>query len=77
MKISFSTFSVPKSGIAVVLAGEGGKLSDDGGEVDKALDGAISNAMKVADFKAEREKSLDIILASGSGLERVIVMGVG
>ena len=77
MKISFSTFSVPKSGIAVVLAGEGGKLSDDGGEVDKALDGAIGNAMKVADFKAEREKSLDIILASGSGLERVIVMGVG
>ena len=77
MKISFSTFSVPKSGIAVVLAGEGGKLSDDGGEVDKALDGAISNAMKVADFKAEREKSLDVILASGSGLERVIVMGVG
>ncbi|MGB5213440.1 MAG: leucyl aminopeptidase [Anderseniella sp.] len=77
MKISFSTFSVPKSGIAVVLAGEGGKLSDDGGEVDKALDGAISNAIKVADFKAEREKSLDVILASGSGLERVIVMGVG
>ena len=77
MKISFSTFSVPKSGIAVVLAGEGGKLSDDGGEVDKALDGAIGNAMKVADFKAEREKSLDVILASGSGLERVIVMGVG
>ena len=77
MKISFSTFSAPKSGIAVVLAGEGGKLSDDGGEVDKALDGAIGNAMKVADFKAEREKSLDVILASGSGLERVIVMGVG
>lgn len=77
MKISFSTFSVPKSGVAVVLAGEGGKLSEDGGEIDKAVNGAISNAIKVADFKADREKSLDVILPSGSGPERVIVMGVG
>lgn len=77
MKISFSTFSAPKSGVAVVLAGEGGKLSDDGGEIDKTVNGAISNAIKVADFKAEREKFLDVILSGGSGLERVIVMGVG
>ncbi|NNJ77483.1 MAG: leucyl aminopeptidase, partial [Anderseniella sp.] len=34
-------------------------------------------AIKVADFKAEREKSLDVILPNGSGPERVIVMGVG
>ncbi|MEO9876321.1 MAG: leucyl aminopeptidase [Anderseniella sp.] len=77
MKISFSTFSSPKSGVAVVLAGEGGKLSEDGSEIDKAVNGAISNAMKVADFKAEREKSLDIILPGGTGPERVIAMGVG
>ena len=77
MKISFSTFSAPKSGVAVVLASEGGKLSDDGAEIDKTVNGAISNAIKVADFKAEREKSLDIILPKGSGPERVIVMGVG
>ncbi|WP_108883561.1 leucyl aminopeptidase [Anderseniella sp. Alg231-50] len=77
MKISFSTFSAPKSGVAVVLAGEDGKLSDDGAELDKSVNGAISNAMKVADFKAEREKSLDIILPKGSGADRIIVMGVG
>ncbi|MGI9512509.1 MAG: leucyl aminopeptidase [Anderseniella sp.] len=77
MKISFSSFSAPKSGIAVVLAAEGGKLSDDGTEIDKSVDGAISNAMKVADFKAEREKTLDVILSKGSGPERVIVLGVG
>ncbi len=77
MKISFSTFSAPKSGIAVVLAAEGGKLSDDGAEIDNALGGAISNAMKIADFKAEREKSLDIILPKGAGPDRAVVMGVG
>ncbi|MEM7633593.1 MAG: leucyl aminopeptidase [Pseudomonadota bacterium] len=77
MKISFSAFSAPKSGVVVVLAGEGGKLSEDGDAIDKTVDGAISNAMKVADFKAEREKSLDVILPGGSGPERVIVMGVG
>ena len=77
MKISFSTFSAPKSGVTVVLASEGGKLSDDGAEIDKTVNGAISNAIKVADFKAEREKSLDIILPKGSGPERIIVMGVG
>ncbi len=77
MKISFSTFSVPKSGLAVVLAGDGGSLSDDGGQIDKAVNGCISDAIKVADFKAEREKSLDVILPKGAGPERVIVMGVG
>ncbi len=77
MKISFSTFSAPKSGVAVVLAGEGGNLSDDGIQIDKAVNGCISNAIKVTEFKAEREKSLDIILPKGSGVERVIVMGVG
>ena len=77
MKISFSTFSAPKSGLAVVLAGDGGSLSDDGVQIDKAVNGWISNAIKVAEFKAEREKTLDVILPKGSGLERVIVMGVG
>ncbi len=77
MKISFSTFLTPKTGIAVVLAGEGGILSDDGSEIDKSISGAITNAIKVADFKAEREKYLDVILPKGTGLERVIVMGIG
>lgn len=77
MKISFSTFSAPKSGVAVVLAGDGGKLSDDGAAIDKILNGSITNAIKVAEFKAEREKSLDVILPKGSGLDRVIVMGIG
>ena len=77
MKISFSTFSAPKTGVAVVLAGDGGKLSDDGAAIDKILDGSITNAIKVAEFKAEREKSLDVILPKGSGLDRVIVMGIG
>jgi len=77
MKISFSSFSVPKSGIAIVLAADGGKLSADGEAVDKALSGAISNAIKVAGFKGAMEKTLDVLVPRGAGPQRVIVAGVG
>jgi leucyl aminopeptidase len=77
MKISFSGFSMPDSGVAVVLASDGGKLGQNGSAIDASLGGAISNAIKVAGFKGEKEKSLDVIAPKGSKLQRVIVMGTG
>ena len=49
MKISFSSFSVPTSGLVVLLAGDEGSLSDEGLQIDKTLNGLISNAIAVAD----------------------------
>ncbi len=77
MKISFSGFSLPKTGTVVVLVADGGKLSGHGAALDASVDGAISNAIKVADFKGEKEKSLDVFTPAGAGLQRVIVAGVG
>ncbi len=76
MKISFSYVFNPKIGCRIVSPGEGGKLSAMAA-IDKAVHGAISNAIKVAGFKGERDKTVDIISPSGSGPERVIAMGVG
>ena len=77
MKVSFSSFALPKSGAVAVLVGEGGKLSDDARAVDEALGGAIANAIKVAGFKGENEKTLDVITPSGSKVDRVILAGTG
>ena len=77
MKISFSSFSLPTSGAVGILAGDGGKLSADAEAVDKAVGGAVSNAIKVAGFKGEREKTLDVIAPAGSKIERIIVVGAG
>jgi leucyl aminopeptidase len=77
MKVSFSSFSMPKSGAVAILVADGGKLSADAEAIDKACGGAVGNALKVAGFKGERDKTLDIITPAGCGIERVIAVGAG
>jgi leucyl aminopeptidase len=77
MKVSFTSFSVPNSGSVALLVGDGGKLSASARQVDEATSGAVSNAIKVAGFKGEAEKTLECIPPAGSKIDRVVIVGVG
>ncbi|MGB7205426.1 MAG: leucyl aminopeptidase [Anderseniella sp.] len=77
MKISFSAHSVPKTGVVVVLAAEGGKLSDEAMSIDNAIGAMVSHAISISDFKGAKETTLDVVIPKGQGLDRVIVVGVG
>jgi leucyl aminopeptidase len=77
MKVSFTSFSLPKSGTVALLVSDGGKLSEAARQVDEATAGAVSNAIKVAGFKAEAEKTMEVIPPSGSKIDRVVLVGVG
>lgn len=77
MKIKFQALAVPSSGTLVILASEGAKLSVFGKSVDKATGGQLSRAVKAAEFTGKRDTSLSIMAPGASGLDRVIIFGVG
>ncbi len=76
MKATFERVSLPKTGVFVVFASEGAILGSSATQADKGTKGQISRAMKAANFEGKKEQVLDIV-APGSGLDRVLLMGLG
>jgi leucyl aminopeptidase len=76
LDIAFARPSLPKSGALVLLTHEGEKPSGIWENADEATGGAITRAMQVAEFKGAKGKSVSI-LAPGSGLSRIVVIGLG
>ncbi|WP_321503790.1 leucyl aminopeptidase [Breoghania sp.] len=75
--ISFSKPSAPKKGVAVVFVDDTLALGSAASELDAATDGAITRAMKVADFKGASMASLDIVAPAGVKVDRIVVVGMG
>ena len=76
MKINFTNAALPKSGVLVVLAGEGGKLFPLGAAADTHCSGQLTKAMKAAKFEGKRDSVLDC-LAPGGGFDRILIVGAG
>ena len=77
MKISFSNYTQPTSGAAVVFVLEGRKFTESGAELDKTTKGSLSRAMKAGRFKGKAGQSLHLIAPEGSKLERIMLIGIG
>jgi leucyl aminopeptidase len=77
MKTKFASLAAPKSGAAVLLAAEGGRLSETGEAMDKASGGSIVLAMKAAKFEAKKDQMLDLVAPAGLKLDRLIIAGIG
>ncbi|MGI9382898.1 MAG: leucyl aminopeptidase [Methyloligellaceae bacterium] len=75
--ISFSAIRIPDSGVVVVLAGEGLKLSPAAKALDAKSDGQISRAAKISRFTGRKGSALDLLVPAGLGLARLVVAGVG
>lgn len=75
--ITFSDISPPKSGVVVVLAEEGPRLSPAAESLDQHSNGAISRAIKVDQFKGKKKSMLDLLAPGGLELSRLLMVGVG
>lgn len=73
--ISFAKFAAPKKGTAIVLAGEGGALSDPASACDPA--GVFARAFPVADFSGKSGSVVDVLAPEGSPLDRLVAVGAG
>ena len=77
MQITFSAAALPKSGAIVIPLFEDGAKPAAFDDLDKAADGALTRAVKAADFKPKKGKSLDVVAPAGLGNSRIILIGAG
>jgi len=77
MKVSFAKSGLPATGSVVLAISKGGKLPAGAAALDKAMKGGLARAMKVARFAGEKGKSIDLLAPTGTGLDRVRVLGLG
>ncbi len=75
-EISFAKPSLPKSGALAVLVAEGG-LEGALADLDGATGGAASRAATAASFKGRKGQSCTILAPGGTGLSRLVLMGIG
>ena len=77
MKVSFSKLTRPATGAVALGVSDGGKLGKTGQAVDRATGGALSAAMKAANFKGESGKKVSVYAPPRSKLTRVVAVGLG
>ncbi len=76
LDVAFAKPALPKSGGLALLIAEGAKPAGLWKAADEATNGAISRALKVAEFTGKKGQSATI-LAPGAGLSRVVAAGIG
>ena len=76
MKIQFSSASLPKAGVLILLLPEGQALSGLAAEADRRTGGHIRRAMTAAGFTGRRDSTLDIV-APGGSFTRAVLFGLG
>lgn len=78
MKIEIVDSKTPKRGSLVLVVGEGRQLGPFGQQVDKACGGALGKAMAAAArFSGGKGQWLEVLAPGGSGLNRVLLAGLG
>ena len=77
MKITFAKPGLPATGVVVVSAGAGGKLSASAVKLDKKSGGALSRAIRASNFEGNRAQSLSVMAPAGSKLDEVMIVGLG
>ena len=75
VEITFARTAKPASGVAVLLAAEGGALGASASAVDPA--GVLEKALKVAEFKGKARAAVDVIAPAQSPADRIVVVGLG
>jgi leucyl aminopeptidase len=73
--ISFAKLATVKKGSAVLLSTDGVGLSDRSREYDPGK--AVERAAPVSDFTGKMGATLDIVAPQGTGLDRIVVAGLG
>jgi leucyl aminopeptidase len=77
MKISFSKLTKPAGGSVVLFVAQGGQWSKHGEALDRATGGQLTKAAKSSDFSGKRKQTLTVLAPHGTGLDRIVAVGLG
>ena len=73
----FETLSTPESGAVVLFVGKSLNLGATANTLDEKSGGAISRAIKAADFKGGFCKTLQILAPAGVAIDQIVLIGLG
>jgi len=73
--ITFAKLAAPAKGVALLLAGDGGKLSESAEKCDPSK--SLPRAFAAADFKGKFGSTVELLAPAETKLERVNVIGAG
>ncbi len=77
MKIVFSKPDLPATGVLAVGVMKNRKLTPSARTMDRKMKGGLRRAIVASRFKGGRNQSLDLISPSGTGLDRLVLIGLG
>lgn len=77
MKVAFSAPSIPKSGTLAFLLPSGAELIGTASEIEAMTGGALSRAMKVADWSGKAGQVVEILAPHQLELDRILLVGTG
>jgi len=77
MKIAFAAPTLPKTGAVAAGVLDGGKLSPTAAQLDRAMSGALTRALKSGRFKGQKGQIQEVLAPAGIGNSRVILFGLG
>lgn len=69
--------ALPSAGTVFVFAAGGGVLSDSAAALDQTTGGALVRAMGVERMTGKKDETVAVLAPAGTGLDRVVVIGVG
>lgn len=76
-KISFAKLAAPEKGVAVVFVDDALALGKTAGTIGDGVEALIKRAADAAGFSGKSKTVLDLLTPSGTGLDRLVVIGVG
>ncbi|MBT5940687.1 MAG: leucyl aminopeptidase [Rhodospirillaceae bacterium] len=77
MKITFIKPGLPATGVVVVSASAGNKLSASAVKLNKKSNGALSRAIRASNFEGKKGQSLTVMALAGTKLDAVMIVGLG
>ncbi|HOT83165.1 MAG TPA: leucyl aminopeptidase [Candidatus Defluviicoccus seviourii] len=77
MQISFAALDIPKTGVVVAGVIEDGVLPPTTKALDEQLGGLITRTLKGGRFRGKKDQSLMLLSPAGSGLDALLLVGLG
>ena len=77
LDISFAALNADPEAACAVLCAEGLELGPKAKEIDTKSAGSIAKAAAAADYKGKVKSTLEILAPAKTGIDRLIVAGVG
>lgn len=77
MQISFAALDIPKTGVVVAGVLEDGVLPPTTQALDAQLGGLLTRALKGGRFRGKKDQSLMLLSPAGSGLDALLLVGLG